>query len=298
LSKIVENSEKTKMTTTNMGICFGVSLISSNSGNNNQLNSVSTAQISSLSSSSGVNQQEAATMMPTKMIDMATATNVFDFLLTNHNELLPGDINFLGSGTNTLNTRQPPSFYQSSSKLPSLQGGENLNNNNNNNNSNNTTNTNTTTTNNTVKQIIANHTFSGNSNNNSSISERENLSNRYSVMVNDSPTTSVTNASLNDSQSNHNHHQQHPNTSFHKYSNNVGASNMNSPSNSSILATQHVNRHIKNNSIGYLDVGENGGGGSPISNNSNNQNNINKVFPPIATQTNASSTVSLEYESF
>lgn len=39
-----------------------------------------------------------------KSIDMSTATNVFDFILTNHVELLPGDINFLNSPNSKLNS--------------------------------------------------------------------------------------------------------------------------------------------------------------------------------------------------
>lgn len=104
----MDNSEKTKMTTTNMGICFGVSLISSSSAANNHhlswppstssqlLNNTAGNQSPTnsgpLSSTSTHNEGTNAMMM----IDMATATNVFDFLLTNHAELLPGDINFLG----------------------------------------------------------------------------------------------------------------------------------------------------------------------------------------------------------
>lgn len=71
LAKVVENSEKTKMTTSNMGICFGVSLLSNNGPLNN-------------------NKSEL------KVIDMATATNVFDFLLTNHSDLFQEDIDFSG----------------------------------------------------------------------------------------------------------------------------------------------------------------------------------------------------------
>lgn len=153
---------------------------------------------------------------------------------------------------------------------------------------------------------------------------------------------------------NHNYHhgaQQHGYGYTSKYSGG-GGSNTNSPSsnnssnnnnnnNSSfstfLLPTQHVNRHIKNNSVdvrftddggGFENVasvggvGSGGGGGgggvggvgvgaaSPIlggsttssassSSSSNNHNSVlNKVFPPLATQTNASSTVSLEYARF
>jgi hypothetical protein len=77
LSKIVENSDKTKMTTSNMGICFGVSLLSSGGPLNNKSNSLS-----------GPGKNEP------RVIDMATATNVFDFLLTNHKELFSEDIDF------------------------------------------------------------------------------------------------------------------------------------------------------------------------------------------------------------
>jgi len=71
LAKIVENSDKTKMTASNMGICFGVSLLSSNGPLANNKN----------------NKTENS-------IDMATATNVFDFLLTNHKVLFDEDVDF------------------------------------------------------------------------------------------------------------------------------------------------------------------------------------------------------------
>lgn len=131
-----------------MGICFGVSLISSNmtSGGqtNGHLSSPSSVQMSSggnnvasnLSSPSGTPQHSAS--FTGKVIDMATATNVFDFLLTNHIELFPGDISFLGAnnasgtgsssgggggGSTTLNSRH--TFYHSSTKQAnSLHGGE------------------------------------------------------------------------------------------------------------------------------------------------------------------------------
>lgn len=88
LSKIVENSEKTKMTTSNMGICFGVSLLSSSGPLNNKSNSLN-----------GHNRNEP------RGIDMATATNVFDFLLTNHKELFSEDIDFGGKKTQTILSR-------------------------------------------------------------------------------------------------------------------------------------------------------------------------------------------------
>ena len=85
LAKIVENSEQTKMTNSNMGICFGVSLLSNNNPLNNSNNS---------SSSNSLNTSQSD-YNSSKSIDMATATNVFDFLLTNHEQLFPGEINFL-----------------------------------------------------------------------------------------------------------------------------------------------------------------------------------------------------------
>ncbi|RNA39658.1 rho GTPase-activating 44-like isoform X3 [Brachionus plicatilis] len=143
LAKIVENSEKTKMTTTNMGICFGVSLLSSSKSLN------SSNSISNLSSQTS--GQESS-----KSIDMTTATNVFDFLLTNHFELFPGEINFL-TGAN-LNNRQ--SFVQHSVKISNIQGGEQPN-----------------------YEPRTNH----HSNNVSYNSEQNSShSNRYSVMINDS----------------------------------------------------------------------------------------------------------------
>ena len=94
-----------------MGICFGVSLLSSNGPLNNMSNSV----LNNLQSD--------------RVIDMATATNVFDFLLTNQSELFPEEINFsqpakMNPGYSTL-SRSTGSTYNSN------------NNNNNNNNSNN-----------------------------------------------------------------------------------------------------------------------------------------------------------------
>lgn len=158
------------MTTTNMGICFGVSLISSTQSSSSAMNgmtSPSSAQLtagnssppSSISStasstpqhesSSSSSSQHVSAAVSRKMIDMATATNVFDFLLTNHGELLPGDISFSGSGSSggsvtsvgplptptnaasvnqaivssSLNSRH--TFYHSSSKQPNvIHGGE------------------------------------------------------------------------------------------------------------------------------------------------------------------------------
>ncbi len=76
LAKIVENSDKTKMTTANMGICFGVSLLSSSSPMGSSKNKTENS------------------------IDMATATNVFDFLLNNHKELFTEEIDFNISNRN------------------------------------------------------------------------------------------------------------------------------------------------------------------------------------------------------
>lgn len=144
LAKIVENSEKTKMTPTNMGICFGVSLLSSN----NSLNSSSS--VSNLAS-------QASGQESSKSIDMNTATNVFDFLLTNHHELFPGEINFLTGAS--LTNRQ--SFVQTAAKTSNIQSGEHSN-----------------------YEFRANHSnASYNSEQNSS------HSNRYSVMINDSFTS-------------------------------------------------------------------------------------------------------------
>lgn len=143
LAKIVENSEKTKMTTTNMGICFGVSLLSSSKSLN------SSNSISNLSSQTSGSESS-------KSIDMTTATNVFDFLLTNHHELFPGEINFL-TGAN-LNNRQ--SFVQSSNKTSNIHVGESSN-----------------------YELRSSH-----NQNNTSYSSEQNSShsNRYSVMIGDS----------------------------------------------------------------------------------------------------------------
>jgi hypothetical protein len=97
LAKIVENSDKTKMTSTNMSICFGVSFITTNNSSNclNTNNTLGNISISSISPSSSDN------IANNKYIDMSTATNVFEFLLTNHNELFPNEINFIVSNNNT-----------------------------------------------------------------------------------------------------------------------------------------------------------------------------------------------------
>lgn len=71
-----------------MGICFGISLLSSNGPLNNKSNSLN-----------GHNRNES------RGIDMATATNVFDFLLTNHKELFSEDIDFGGKKTQTTLSR-------------------------------------------------------------------------------------------------------------------------------------------------------------------------------------------------
>ena len=103
LNKIVENSEKTKMNNTNLGICFGVSLLS----NSATLNM-------NVTSSNASNSQNGSPFdsISNKSIDMATATNVFDFILNNHKELLPGEINFV---TNSI--RSKPSFHQSTNSI-------------------------------------------------------------------------------------------------------------------------------------------------------------------------------------
>lgn len=105
LARIVENSDQTKMTNSNMGICFGVSLLSSN----NLMNSSNSSSSSSLNTSAS-----DATTYPTsgKSIDMATATNVFDFLLTNHLSLFPGDVHFT-----TTNLTSKPSFISRSNVM-------------------------------------------------------------------------------------------------------------------------------------------------------------------------------------
>lgn len=94
LAKIVENSDKTKMTSSNMGICFGVSLLSGSNPLNSALSSNPLENITN------------------KNIDMATATNVFDFILNNHQDLLPGDINFV-----TSNIKSKPTFYNSNPSI-------------------------------------------------------------------------------------------------------------------------------------------------------------------------------------
>ena len=87
LCKVVENSEKTKMTTSNLGICFSVSLL-----NNTGMNTSMTSSINGLNSN----------YSDSKTIDMSTAAQIFDFILTNHKELFPGDISSLNisSGSN------------------------------------------------------------------------------------------------------------------------------------------------------------------------------------------------------
>ncbi len=140
LAKIVENSDKTKMTTTNMGICFGVSLLSSS----NSLNS--SASINNLAAqSNGLNQstgggggalnsnspsstlekmqqnQQNGSGNHNKTIDMNTATNVFDFLLTNHAELFPGEINFLTGQQSYYGNDQKSSFNNSMSAVNKAQ---------------------------------------------------------------------------------------------------------------------------------------------------------------------------------
>jgi hypothetical protein len=90
------------MNSTNMGICFGVSLIT-NTNNNGSTNTNSANQLGNISSSS-ISPSSISTDNTgiNKYIDMSTATNVFDFLLTNHKELFPDEINFIISNTNSL----------------------------------------------------------------------------------------------------------------------------------------------------------------------------------------------------
>lgn len=77
-----------------MGICFGVSLLSSNNLmiNNNNNNSASS---NSLNLSQSDTNNTTTTNSNSKTIDMATATNVFDFLLTNNDRLFPIEMQFL-----------------------------------------------------------------------------------------------------------------------------------------------------------------------------------------------------------
>jgi hypothetical protein len=90
LARIVDNSEKTKMTASNMGICFGVSLLSnSNAISNNTNNTTNNNNNSNGESNSNDNQN----------IDMATSTNIFDFILTNHHILFPENNNNVNSST-------------------------------------------------------------------------------------------------------------------------------------------------------------------------------------------------------
>lgn len=104
-------------------------------------------------------------------------------------------------------------------------------------------------------------------------------------------------------------HQINPNPNRNHQPTNSSVSTTNSPSNQSTstnLSTFHVNRHIKNNSIDmrYLDVENGTASNQQTSSNSSSSNNQNATaankasFPPLATQTNASSTLSLEYVHF
>jgi DNA-binding ferritin-like protein len=130
LNKIVENCEKTKMNNTNMGICFGVSLLSNSSTLNMNITSTSNSSASSYSlSQSDINTITAAAPTVVKSIDMATATNVFDFLLNNHKDLFPGEINF---SSNSI--RSKPSFHQSNNSIHSANNKSFNNNNTNHNN--------------------------------------------------------------------------------------------------------------------------------------------------------------------
>lgn len=123
LAKIVENSERTKMTTQNMGICFGVSLTGVNSNtikSSGSINSLSSASVSQFSSLSSAQENSNYSGRP---IDMTTAANIFDFLLTNHYDLFPGEISFTSGSS--LTTKQ--SFYQASNKISSIQSGDQTN---------------------------------------------------------------------------------------------------------------------------------------------------------------------------
>lgn len=297
------------MTTTNMGICFGVSLISSNNQSNghHQLSSASSTHmaVSQLSSPSSLmlnnhyphhhhhgNNNENV-IMSTKLIDMATATNVFDFLLTNHGELFPGDVNF---GSNSLAQRNA-SFYHRHANVtatpaePPVPNNPDITNYKHSPSNQHITNTNTSL--NTTPNLSDHHNSHHNSGGGGAASHR------HSVMLNDS-----LNTSLNESQSSSAATSQLQNSSYSKFST--------AASPSSSLNINHINRHVKNNSIDirYLDVSENnstsptalGLNNTITASNNNNNNNQNKAsnvvvgaaFPSISTQINASSTVSLE----
>ena len=108
LAKVVENSDKTKMTSSNMGICFGVSLLSNNGPLNNKNNNHHKSE--------------------TKVIDMATATNVFDFLLTNHHEIFAEDIDFSSNSTSHKKANSGSGNYSTLSKATGSYFSKDLNN--------------------------------------------------------------------------------------------------------------------------------------------------------------------------
>ena len=78
-----------------MGICFGVSLLSTSAaGGNGGASGANLMAVNAPTSAQAINGETGGVVVSARGIDMSTATNVFDFLLSNHDELLPGDIRF------------------------------------------------------------------------------------------------------------------------------------------------------------------------------------------------------------
>jgi hypothetical protein len=230
-----------------------------------------------------------------KSIDMNTATNVFDFLLTNHAELFPGEINFLTGAQS----------YMSNDKL-SLSSSSSF----------------------TVKQMLASSGSLSKANellnshqamNNSSasiqsrqhqttpllgnISEQHVASNRYSVMINDTSMSELNSSS----------HSKFNNTSLFSPSstsliNTVPSSSVNVARAAAAQAQAQAiaTRHSKKNSMdskfsaelsvsnaNFIDDGD--GGDSSSSPPDTAASGSFMVSGKLGSQMNASSTISLEY---
>ena len=268
-----------------MGICFGVSLLSNNSAisngntNSNSVNSMALSPPSSTISNSIANLNAGAhdnisisslQSSTVKSIDMATATNVFDFLLNNHVDLFPTSGDY--------SSQKPPSNLNYSASNQNNNNNTSINNSSINNSNNKSltspdsstppvvskiTSNGGTADPDTYQQLYHQHTASI-----SSSHHHANPHNRYSVMINDrkfmenyggaaETTAAVSAVNLN--------HKSSFNAGTTSVFSNGAAQSNNSPSHllSSSISTStlaisngmpngqisNLNRHIKKNSL-------------------------------------------------
>lgn len=284
-----------------MGICFGVSLLGSSSSlkTSASIPNLSASVAASLAASSQqqhhiTGYEDRDSTSPTNnSIDMNTATNVFDFLLTNHAELFPGEINFLtgqyngGSSSNGTSNGGNISIIQ---QIPSLTVKQMMN---------------TTNGNRSNDQVVARsyNQYHDGSPANGSIGFTTPSSNRYSIMISDNSLGELHNMPLTSSTKSMSINNQSNNNSYVA----SAASALVTPSpSSSFLISKHnkknsmdskfvvagetpsssLHHHHHANSMSHHDT-------SPPFNNNSSFTSMN-TSSKLANQINASSTISLE----